>query len=37
MKTAQDVVVYLRVVLAYDQYRLNALSTRLEAAKPKGQ
>jgi hypothetical protein len=37
MNTAQDVVVYLRIVLAYDRYRLSELSKRLETAKPKEQ
>jgi hypothetical protein len=36
MKTAQDVAVYLRVVLEYDRYRLSELSKRLDAVKPKG-
>jgi hypothetical protein len=36
MKTTQDVVVYLRIVLAYDRHRLDQLSKRLEDVKPKG-
>lgn len=35
MMVALDLVVYLREMLKYDQRRLDALSMRLEAVKPK--